>query len=327
MGKPDVETSPVPSQPKAAFSPVGIATILAVLYVVFSGVYILLSGRVAAEISRSVPELARLELFKGLTFILVTGGAYFAIVLALLRRMAFQEMKLLQHQSALIRSEGRALAGIFAASVAHDIRNVIGMIRGHLDQAMGTAAKPDEPLADIAKGLSELNGLSNRLMMLGKPKDLEEIVAIDLPAVVRNVVKFGPTHIKIRTCKLSVSLDEPAVVMGNESLVDRMLMNLILNAAESTGGRGRVEVRVTQDANQVHLEVHDDGPGVPRELRGAIFDAFYTTKSDGTGLGLLSVKLCAEEHHGTVSVGDSDLGGACFRVSLPKRSGQRQAVV
>jgi len=320
MSASQVETSFISPQLKATFNPVRIAAILAVLYVVFCGAYIFLSGRIAAEISRSVPELARLELFKGLTFILVTGGAYFAVVLALLRRMANQEMKILQHQSALVRSEGRALAGIFAASVAHDIRNVIGLIQGHLDQAREVPANPDEFLADIARDLGELNVLSNRLVMLGKPKDLEEIGAIDLPALIRKAVAFGPTHTRIRTCKLGVSLDEPAVVMGNESLMGRMLLNLILNAAESTGGRGRVEVRLRQGTGQVHLEVHDDGPGVPRELRRAIFDAFYTTKSEGTGLGLLSVKLCAEEHHGTVSVDDSDLGGACFRVSIPKRS-------
>ena len=64
------------------------------------------------------------------------------------------------------------------------------------------------------------------------------------------------------------------------------------------------------------VEVNDDGPGIPERDKAAIFDAFYTSKPHGLGLGLVSVKVCAEAHGGSVEVFRSDLGGAAFRVRL-----------
>ena len=95
--------------------------------------------------------------------------------------------------------------------------------------------------------------------------------------------------------------------------------HLILNAADATHGRGRIDVSLRRRDEVAVLEVQDNGPGVPAERRGAIFEAFYSSKPHGTGLGLLTVKVTAEEHGGTVEVLDSELGGACFRVTLPRQ--------
>ena len=101
-------------------------------------------------------------------------------------------------------------------------------------------------------------------------------------------------------------------------MLSMMLLNLILTAADATRGRGRIDVSLRRGDSEVVLEVNDDGPGVPAERRGTIFDAFYSSKAHGTGLGLLTVKVSAEEHGGLVAVDDSELGGARFRVSLPR---------
>jgi signal transduction histidine kinase len=108
------------------------------------------------------------------------------------------------------------------------------------------------------------------------------------------------------------------VLAVDEALIDRMLLNLILNAADATNGAGRIEVRLTGDAETVFIEVLDDGPGIADDAKAAIFEAFYTSKPHGLGLGLVSVKVCAEAHGGSVEVSRSDLGGAAFRVRLPR---------
>jgi two-component system sensor histidine kinase HydH len=77
-------------------------------------------------------------------------------------------------------------------------------------------------------------------------------------------------------------------------------------------------VRLAIDAESACIEVHDNGPGIPDDAKEAIFEAFYTSKPDGLGLGLVSVKVCADAHHGSVEVFRSDLGGAAFRVRLPR---------
>ena len=101
-------------------------------------------------------------------------------------------------------------------------------------------------------------------------------------------------------------------------LIHQNLGNLILNAAEATGGRGRIEVRIVEGGEQVVLEVHDDGPGVPRDLRHSLFDGLRTTKPGGAGLGLFSVRSCTQILGGTVAIDESPFGGALFRVVLPR---------
>jgi nitrogen-specific signal transduction histidine kinase len=77
-------------------------------------------------------------------------------------------------------------------------------------------------------------------------------------------------------------------------------------------------VRVLAEGDGARIEVHDDGPGVAPELRDHVFDGFVTTKPEGSGLGLLSMRVAAFEHGGRVALADSDLGGACFQLWLPR---------
>jgi signal transduction histidine kinase len=88
-------------------------------------------------------------------------------------------------------------------------------------------------------------------------------------------------------------------------------------ALDAVHDRGRVKVRIQAgpDGSAI-VEVHDDGPGVPESQRARLFEAFYTTKKEGTGLGLLSAKKCAELHGGKIEVLASPLGGVCFRAHL-----------
>ena len=69
------------------------------------------------------------------------------------------------------------------------------------------------------------------------------------------------------------------------------------------------------------VEVHDDGPGIPAALREKIMEPFFTTKEDGNGLGLLSLKLCAEQHGARIRIDTSHLGGACFALVSPTDDG------
>ena len=104
-------------------------------------------------------------------------------------------------------------------------------------------------------------------------------------------------------------------------LIDQVLINLLLNAADATGGQGHLEVRLRVVGDEARLEVHDDGKGLPEGMEAQLFQPFATTKPHGTGLGLVSVRECALAHGGRVEYARSPLGGAAFSVCLPfKRS-------
>jgi signal transduction histidine kinase len=96
-----------------------------------------------------------------------------------------------------------------------------------------------------------------------------------------------------------------------------MIINLMLNAADATESKGKIEIRLSMQSNQICIEVHDNGPGISKENREGLFRPYHTTKPDGTGLGLTTVKTCAEIHGGSVQIDSSHLGGALFRIVLP----------
>jgi len=305
----------------APLHPLSLALLLSLVYVVLCGAYIVFSGVIAAGLSETVHELERLETAKGLIFVFSTGALFFFLSFTVLRRISKQEIRVIQQKSALLESERRAMVGIFAASIAHDIANILVVARGSLrfieDDLRNDREKSDAMVA-LRRSLEELKVLTRRLVSIEHDRIPNESTDFDLDQLVREVASLARSHMNVRGCTLRVTSNDPVTVHGNRSMLAMMLLNLILNAADATRGRGRIDVSLRRGDSAVVLEVHDDGPGVPAERRATIFDAFYSSKAHGTGLGLLTVKVSAEEHGGEVAVGESELGGACFRVTLPR---------
>jgi nitrogen fixation/metabolism regulation signal transduction histidine kinase len=111
-----------------------------------------------------------------------------------------------------------------------------------------------------------------------------------------------------------------AFVEMDRQMLRRVVINLVRNAMQAigrAGGSGRVLVRLGTDAGDLVLDVEDSGPGIPDDLREAVFDPYVTTRTDGTGLGLAIVKKIVVEHGGSIQASRSELGGAKLRVRLP----------
>jgi nitrogen fixation/metabolism regulation signal transduction histidine kinase len=113
-----------------------------------------------------------------------------------------------------------------------------------------------------------------------------------------------------------------ACIYLDRQMMGRALNNLIRNAAQAISGtgrtRGKIEVRLVASPEAWLLTVDDDGPGVPAEVRGRLFDPYVTTKTEGTGLGLAIVKKIVVEHGGTIEALESPLGGARVQIALPR---------
>ena len=299
--------------------PAALATGLAAGYALLCGAYIVLSGRVALRVSADALELANLELLKGLVFVGATALVFFGFAWWLLHRLAARQRVVLRQQRALLAQDRRALTGLFAASIAHDINNVLVVANSHLaDVALGIAAeRRSAALEALREAHAHLAALSKRLVALERAPGSEGRQPVDLVRLARETVEFAKRHPSVRRCRISVSAVRPLVVRAHAATLSRVILNLLINAADATGGRGRIEIRVLAEGDGVRLEVHDDGTGVAADLREHIFDGLVTTKPDGSGLGLLSLRVAAVEHGGRIALGDSDLGGACFKLWLP----------
>jgi signal transduction histidine kinase len=108
------------------------------------------------------------------------------------------------------------------------------------------------------------------------------------------------------------------VLSGYYEPLRRAFANLLRNAAEAMGGTGRIDVAIAPvGVGGCAVTITDHGPGVPAELKPRLFEPYFTTKADGTGLGLALVRQTVEAHGGSVSVGDTPGGGATFTIAFP----------
>lgn len=132
-----------------------------------------------------------------------------------------------------------------------------------------------------------------------------------------------PRAVLPRGVELSFELlEDAAPVYLDRQMFRRALLNLVRNAGQAIAGTGResgrVRVTLERDGDYLVLDVDDDGPGIPEEMRHTIFDPYVTTKTDGTGLGLAIVKKIVVEHGGSIAASESSLKGARIRVRLPE---------
>lgn len=289
---------------------------LAAGYGLVAAAYIVISGRLAADASHSVEELQRIETIKGILYVAVTMvavgiGGYLAM-----RRMERDSEELLQRERALVTNQARIVAGLTAGSIAHDANNALTAVLGNLSLLAMDAPPQLRPLIDTMRdNLQRLAGLNRRLTSAQHVEGRPELV--DLRRLVRECITGLRAHDHLLHCRVECRCEYPVDLETRPLLIHQCVGNLLLNAGEAAGRDGRIEVVVREEHGAAILEVHDDGPGVPAERRRTLFDALASTKEGGSGLGLFSVRACVNELGGTVEVGDSPLGGACFRLRLP----------
>lgn len=295
--------------------PLRASGILTGTYFVVCIFYIVISSTLAAQFSGSLEDMERIELFKGILFIVLTSLLLFFFSFSLFQQAARREQELQRHKEALLAAERRATASLLAASIAHDIRNVLTVC----NCAIAAIPEKNNPaFTHLSAACNRLNQLSGQLMEIGRETHTNEMKNIDLMQIVRETVELASEHNKACRCRLLIEGPERLELKdANSRLLHQMLLNLVLNAADAGCNRGTVLIRVVSIPDNAVVEVHDNGPGVAPSDCEKIFHSFFTTKCDGTGLGLLAVQACAKIHQGYVQVLSSGLGGACFRITLP----------
>jgi nitrogen fixation/metabolism regulation signal transduction histidine kinase len=231
-------------------------------------------------------------------------------------------------RSRLVHSERLAAIGRLAAQITHEIRNPLSSIglnielladdvpllpadrRDEVQSILDAVLQEVRRLAEITEGYLRFSRLPTAQR---QSRDLGDVVA-DLVAFMAEEAEHLGVNIELHVPKDG---GLPAVDIDADRL-RQALLNLVKNAVDAVGRGGTVKVSVfADDADHVAVDVADNGPGVDVDVREQIFSPFFTSKKEGTGLGLVVAREIAREHGGDVSVGDSDLGGAAFRLRLP----------
>lgn len=227
-------------------------------------------------------------------------------------------------QQALLRSARLAAVGEFAGSVAHGIRNPLAGIRAAAQLAHRQAG--DGPLAETLLGvLNEADRLEQRIRSLldfSRPH-VPRLERVDLCELARTVAATLEPH--ARDFGIAVAVEAPDAEVASDcdpNLLEEVLLELAGNALRLMGKQGgALRLAVRREERRAILEVADTGPGIPEGVRDRVFDLFFTTRPDGTGLGLATVKKIIESHGGTVAVAYTGPSGTAFRIELPAATG------
>jgi len=245
------------------------------------------------------------------------GGEFGAIARAV-NRMAERRRAL---EEELRRQERLAALGKVAAGVAHEIRNPLNSLKLALEllerRVRKGVATGEEARAATAE-IDRLDGILARLLAFGRPA-LTDRREQDVLTLVRQAA--GMVQEQAQRKRVRIAL--PERVGGLRADVDgsqiiQVMINLLLNAIAASPEGGAVEVKAGRSEEQVWLTVTDHGPGIPEEVRPHIFEAFFTTRPEGSGLGLAVSREIVAGHGGGLEY-DPTAPGTTFRVTLPVR--------
>ncbi|MFK7989906.1 MAG: response regulator [Sandaracinaceae bacterium] len=249
-----------------------------------------------------------------------------SILLAQARFGEHNARKELQH------AERLNTVGQLAASVAHEINNPLQYVSANLSSAIADldeiASQLPEPdalsgfskaLVDARVGAARIAAVVRTMNQFSRV-ETGSYVPVDLREVARDASDMVGHHVR-RSARLEMALEPVAYVEGSRGPLLQVVVNLLVNAAQAvseTGRTGTVRVQTLEDADGVALVVSDDGCGMSDATRARVFDAFFTSKPDGVGLGLSVCRDIVEDHGGSLEA-ESTLGeGARFRMRLPR---------
>jgi two-component system, NtrC family, sensor histidine kinase HydH len=228
------------------------------------------------------------------------------------------------------QAERLAVLGRIAAGLAHEIRNPLGSISGSVEMLRESPALGDEDkqlCAIIHRESLRLNDLVTDMVDLTKPREPKK-ETVDLARIAREVRALASHSERSAAGDVTVRYEGPEVAAYAEcdaAQMKQVLWNLVRNGVQVTRAGSSVTIRVVPKREETLVEVEDGGPGIPEKDRQRIFDAFYTTRASGAGIGLAVVKRIMDDHAALgarIEVRCPEGGGAVFSVHLraPRRA-------
>jgi two-component system, NtrC family, sensor histidine kinase HydH len=219
-----------------------------------------------------------------------------------------------------VRSSARlAVLGQIAASIGHELRNPLAVVETSLHllkKQIADNPKAQRHAARIGDQVAVCGTIISDLLEMARdrPAHREEV---DLAFLVREAVESLPGE-AASAFELALPPDL-GTVWADRGQIRQLLVNLTLNALQAVRDvpEGRVRVRAERRAHGVTLHVEDNGPGLTAEAQRRLFEALFTTKSKGIGLGLALCRRIVEKHGGTIEGANRPEGGAVFEVMLP----------
>jgi signal transduction histidine kinase len=241
-------------------------------------------------------------------------------------RESREEIELL-HRTQMSRAEHMATLGELAAGLAHEIRNPLAGIAGVIEivgRDLPSTSPARAVVKDVRQEIARINRTLTDLLETARPHP-PQIRQSDLNTTAEHAVMLARQQVFSKPIKIELqkALNLPDVEHDSDQ-IHQVLLNLLLNAVQALDGAGTVSVEIGAQDDYASLLVSDTGRGIAPQHISNIFRPFYTTKGNGTGLGLSLARRIVEEHHGRIEVSSVVGKGSEFTVLLPFRMPAQQ---
>jgi signal transduction histidine kinase len=216
--------------------------------------------------------------------------------------------------------------GRLTSGVGHEVKNPINAIVVHLELLREKLARNDRT-ADrhvdvIQNEIRRLDRVVQTLVDFSRPVELD-LAVHDLRAIVQSVVMLASPEMEQRSVRVLCQMPPAAVyVRVDADMIQQALLNVLLNGAQAMAEGGDLTVSLRKTLHEASLKVQDQGCGIPRDILGRIFNLYFTTKRDGTGIGLAMTYRILQLHNGSVQVESEVDKGTEFILKLPVFSSQ-----
>jgi signal transduction histidine kinase/HAMP domain-containing protein len=235
-----------------------------------------------------------------------------------------------QIESELEVSRRLAEIGRLTSGVGHEVKNPINAIVVHLELMRGKLERKEdgaERHLDIIQGeIQRLDRVVQTLVDFSRPVNLELVVQ-DVAQVVASVLELAAPELEQRLVHVvSVFPRTPLAARLDGGLIRQALLNVVLNGAQAMAEGGRLEVEVRQEGRNAAIHIRDEGCGIPKEIQDRIFNLYFTTKREGTGIGLAMTYRILQLHNGSIAVESRPDRGTEFILRIPASAAQELAI-
>lgn len=216
----------------------------------------------------------------------------------------------------MIRSEKMSIAGQLAAGIAHEIRNPLTSIKGFLQLLQAGVNRKDVYYKIMIDEIEKMETITSELLFISKPltdnKKQESILQM-----IKDVMELLKPQANLKNILIELIGDEQFIYC-DKSQIKQVLINIIKNAIEAMEEAGRIRVILEEKADGIKIDIVDEGPGIDEEVIHKLGEPFFTTKQQGTGLGLMITKQLLERHNAKLEILQNEIKGSTFRIIFPK---------
>lgn len=227
-----------------------------------------------------------------------------------------------QSQQNLVRASKLAVVGEMSSIIAHEVRTPLGIMRSSAQMLQREAQISDEGrelVGFIGSETERLNRLVSAMLDTARPR-APSYSDVDLHELIRKSVAMLAAQTEKKKVAVSESLAAVnPVVECDEEQMTQVLLNLLMNGLQILDHSGHIEVASRDDDREIFIDIADNGPGIDPAERARVFEAFFFKREGGVGLGLAIVQQIVVSHGGDIEAMESKLGGALFRIRLPRK--------